>query len=141
MATAALKKTIEKVPHVSNHTDMLFYVKKNKIDGRYLNYLREASTFSDTVISDWLNISVKTLRTYTKPDTDLKDNIKEHLVMILSLYSHGADVFGNTQNFDEWLTTGNFYFDGKAPRDFIDTVSGIKHIDDQLTAMEYGDNA
>ncbi|MBK9320080.1 MAG: DUF2384 domain-containing protein [Bacteroidetes bacterium] len=49
--------------------------------------------------------------------------------------------FGEKDLFIEWLNENNYYFDNKPPIYFIDTVAGIKFIDNQLTGMQYGDNA
>ncbi len=134
------RAAIAKIPEIGNHMDVFYYIKNNIIDEQYLIYLKEETSFNDDVISDWFNISVKTLRSYRKPKTNLKENLKEHLVLILSLYEHGKEVFESSENFDKWLNSMNFYFDKKPPKDFLDTVSGIKFIDDQLTALERGDN-
>lgn len=137
---AVQPKKIKSIPDINNYSDIFFYIKNHKVDWVYLNYLKELTTFSDDVISEWLNISVKTLRTYRKPEAKFKENLKEHIVLILSLYKHGVDVFENKENFDRWLNTNNVFFDGKAPKDYLDTVMGIKFINDRLTAIEYGDN-
>jgi uncharacterized protein (DUF2384 family) len=47
---------------------------------------------------------------------------------------------GSKDRFNQWLTAKNFLLDGKAPVSFLSTVTGIRFIDDRLTAMEYGDN-
>ena len=44
------------------------------------------------------------------------------------------------EDFEHWLTTPNILLDNKAPMDFLDTVSGLKFIDNRLTAMEFGEN-
>ncbi len=137
---AVTRKAILNIPEIGNNMDVFYYIKNNKIDENYMIYLKEETSFNDDVISDWLNISVKTLRSYRKPKTTLKENLKEHLILILSLYEHGKEVFESAEHFDNWLDTDNFYFDNKPPKDFLATVSGIKFIDDQLTSIEYGDN-
>ena len=138
--TAIPPRKIKKIPSINNYTDVFFYIRNHDVDWSYLNYLKELTTFSDDVISDWLNISVKTLRAYRKPETKFKENLKEQIVLILSLYQHGIAVFENKENFDQWLNTNNVFFDGSAPKKYLDTVMGIKFIDDRLTAIEYGDN-
>ena len=105
----------------------------------YFNYFKEITTLSDEITSNWLNINSKTLRAYRKPQSTSKDNVKEHLVLLIALYQHGLDVFDGKENFDSWLISENFYFDRKAPMDFLDTITGIKFIDDRLTAIEFGD--
>jgi putative toxin-antitoxin system antitoxin component (TIGR02293 family) len=129
------------VPSIGNDVDILFFIKNEEVDLQYLNHLKEVSSFSDDVIANWLDVNVKTLRNYRKSDSDLKESLKERLVLLLSLYQHGIDVFGNAENFDKWLASENFYFDNKAPKDFLSTSSGIRYTDDRLTGMEYGDNA
>jgi len=128
------------VPAIGNDIDILFFIKNEEVDLLYLNHLKEVSSFSDEVIANWLDISVKTLRNYRKAESELKDSLKEHLILLLSLYQHGSQVFGNSKNFDKWLETENFFFDNQAPKDFLSTSSGIRYTDDRLTAMEYGDN-
>ncbi|MCH6199951.1 MbcA/ParS/Xre antitoxin family protein [Aquiflexum sp. LQ15W] len=128
------------VPAIGNDIDILFFIKNEEVDLQYLNYLKEITSFSDEVIAHWLDVSVKTLRNYRKSESDLKESLKEHLVLLLSLYQHGTDVFGNAENFDKWLDTKNYFFDNQAPKDYLSTSSGIRFTDDRLTAMEYGDN-
>ena len=60
--------------------------------------------------------------------------------MILTLIKHGREVFGSVEKFSSWLDTENFFFDKKTPSKFLTTSSGLKFVDDRLTAMEYGDN-
>ena len=57
------------------------------------------------------------------------------------LLAHGIEVFGTKENFETWLKKDNFFFDKKAPCDFMHTTEGIKFIDDRITGIEYGDNA
>jgi len=140
LAKKTNRKKIAQIPDISNFTEVLFYIKNNDINWTYFNYFKELTGLSDELISKWLNINSKTLRAYRKPDSISKDNLKEHLVLLISLFEHGIDVFDTTENFDKWLLTGNFYLDNNPPKDFLDTITGIKFIDDRLTAMEYGDN-
>ena len=56
------------------------------------------------------------------------------------LLKHGIEVLGTEKDFLKWLNTINFFFDKKAPAEFMNTSEGIKFIDDRLTGIEYGDN-
>ena len=136
----ATREIIAEVPEIRNFTKILFYLRQNNINWRYFNYLKEITTLNDEIISTWLNINSKTLRAYRKPESISKDNIKEHLVLLISLYKHGTAVFETKENFDKWLVTENYFLDSKAPKNFLETTSGIQFIDDHLTAIEYGDN-
>ncbi len=134
------KKTIENIPEIHNLTNVFLFLNKNKINSDYLNILKDFSTLNDDIIAGWLNINSRTFRNYKKTETELKDNTQEHVIMLISLYKHGVDVFGNNENFDLWLSTENLFLGNRKPMDFLDTISGIQFIDDRLTSLEYGDN-
>ncbi|WP_281225445.1 MbcA/ParS/Xre antitoxin family protein [Flavobacterium aquiphilum] len=135
-----VKESIKDIPEIGDLTKIFFYVKNHNVNFQYLNLLKELTNLKDDIISNWLNINTRTFRNYKKSDVVLKDNTKEHIVLLISLYKHGIEVFDSIENFDKWLITENFLLDKKAPMDFLDTVSGLKFIDDRLTAIEYGDN-
>jgi putative toxin-antitoxin system antitoxin component (TIGR02293 family) len=102
--------------------------------------LKDVAALQDDVISKLLNISVKTFRHYKKPQNTFKDNIKEKVILLISLFEHGIDIFGSQEDFYKWLNSENFFFDDKTPITYLTTVTGIRYVDDRLTAMEYGDN-
>jgi uncharacterized protein (DUF2384 family) len=62
------------------------------------------------------------------------------MLLLTALYKHGSSVFESTQNFNKWLKTANLFFDNQEPITFLDTITGIRFVDDRLTALEYGDN-
>ena len=64
-----------------------------------------------------------------------------NLITNQSLMDNGIKVFGTKENFEIWLQRENFFFDKKAPAEFMYTLEGIKFINDRLTGMQYGDNA
>lgn len=109
-------------------------------DSTLLHVLDKFMKLNDDILAFWLNVTTRTLRNYRLNPSPLKENQKEHLVMILSLYKHGDDVFGSTEAFEKWLLKPNFFLDNKAPKDFMDTISGIHLVDNRLTAMEFGEN-
>lgn len=86
------------------------------------------------------SFSIKTFHTYRKPGIISKENTQEHVILLLGLYQHGKEVFETRENFDTQLITPNFFLEKKAPKDLLGTITGIKIIDDRLTALEFGDN-
>lgn len=131
---------LQDVPGQINDSDILHFLYTKDINWKHINVMKEVTEFTDDVLSDWLNVSVRTFREYRKPQTEFKENIKEKVLHLLSLVKHGVAVFGSMKDFDNWLNTPNFYFDNKAPASFLTTVTGAKFVDDRLTAMEHGDN-
>lgn len=133
-------KMLERIPARISTNEVLNLINSGVINSKYLLFLKTLSEFNDETISSWLNINVKTYRTYKKTESYIKKDIQEHAVMLLALIKHGIEVFGTNENFNQWLKTENFYFNQKEPIEYLNTISGIKFIDDQLTGIEYGDN-
>ena len=128
------------VPAQLNDSEILYLLHKKDINWKYLNALRELTHLNDDIIAGWLNLSVRTFRDYRKPDAVYKENIKEHVLLLLTVIKHGINVFGSKDEFDKWLYTKNFFLDNETPGSFLNTITGIKFIDDRLTAIEFGDN-
>jgi uncharacterized protein (DUF2384 family) len=128
------------VPGHINDSEILYFLYTKDVNWQHVNAIKTLTNFNDDIISDWLNVSVKTFREYKKPQTTFKENVKEQVLLLLSLIKHGIAVFGSVKEFDQWLNRKNFYFDNKSPNSFLNTVTGLKFVDDRLTAMEYGDN-
>lgn len=131
---------LRNIPKQIDDSEILVYLYNSDVNWNHVNAIKQLTSLNDEAISDWLNVSVKTLREYRKPNSVFKENIKEHVLLLLALFKHGIEVFGTSKEFENWLNNKNFYFDNEKPEMFLNTVTGIKFIDDRLTAMEYGDN-
>ncbi|GAB2607564.1 antitoxin Xre/MbcA/ParS toxin-binding domain-containing protein [Spirosoma areae] len=139
-AASADSLLLRDVPGHINDSEILSFLYTKDINWQYVNAIKTLTDFNDNIISDWLNVSVKTFREYKKPPTSFKENVKEQVLLLLALIKHGIEVFGSVSEFDQWLNRTNFYFDNRSPNAYLNTVTGIKFVDDRLTAMEYGDN-
>jgi uncharacterized protein (DUF2384 family) len=131
---------LEDIPEQISDSEVLTYLQTKNIDWNYLNNIKKITDFNDEVISNWLNVSVKTYRSYRLPNNKFKDNVKEQIILLLSVVRHGINVFGTAKEFNQWLNSRNFFFDNKNPNAILNTVSGIRFVDDRLTSIEYGDN-
>lgn len=129
------------IPGRISDSQVLQLLKKGKVDHRHILFFKEQSNISDDILSNWFNINVKTFRNYKKQENNLNDNLKEHLILLVSLYKQGKEVFGSVELFSDWLKKNNFFFEGEKPISFLKTITGIRFIEDRLTAIEYGDNA
>ncbi|MFC0186188.1 Protein of unknown function [Pseudarcicella hirudinis] len=135
------KRIIEEIPAVGDFSNIYFYTIKSKLDAEFISILDIVIGVNDTTLSKWLNVTPRTFRNYkNNSKLVLKDNIKEHIILILSLYKHGIEVFDNVENFELWLSQKNYLLDNHAPVDFLETISGIKFIDNRLNAIEFGEN-
>jgi putative toxin-antitoxin system antitoxin component (TIGR02293 family) len=135
------RRIVEEIPSVKDFSNVYFYTIKSKLDTEYIEILDKIIGLNDSVLSKWLNITPRTFRNYkNNHNLVLKENTKEHIILILSLYKHGFEVFDSIENFENWLSKKNVMLDNTAPVDFLETISGIKFIDNRLTAMEFGEN-
>lgn len=136
-----LKDILKDIPSRMTPGQVVQYIYSQKITGNYINALKDYSHYNDLILSNWLNLNVKTYRTYKESSSELNANLQEHVIMLLSLLKHGIDIFSTSENFYKWLETPNYHFGGKSPLDFLGTINGIKLVDDNLTGIEYGDNS
>jgi uncharacterized protein (DUF2384 family) len=141
MKVAEIEK-LKDIPSKIDTNKILQLVKSSKLHNLvYFGLLKSITNEDDKGLSDWLNISEKTFRSHKTTEKTAKPQLIEHAILLISLFKHGVEIFGNSEQFKKWLKTENFYFDKGAPLKYIDTSSGIKFIDDRLTGIEYGDNA
>ncbi|MCX6250638.1 MAG: MbcA/ParS/Xre antitoxin family protein [Bacteroidetes bacterium] len=131
---------LNEVPGKISDSEILTFLQTKDINWEYVKTIKELTDLNDDVISDWLNVSVRTFRSYKQPKNKFKENVKEQILLLLSLIHHGIQVFGSQKEFNLWLNTANFFFDNVNPISYLNTVTGIRFVDDRLTAMEYGDN-
>ena len=116
------------------------YLEKNKFTSGHVRVLRAKAKTSDKILSSMLNLAPKTFVSYTKDISKTKVDTKEHVLMLISLLKHGSEVFGSEENFRHWFDSKNVFLDNRKPIEFLNTISGIRMIDDRLVAIEYGDN-
>lgn len=128
------------LPDIKNAGDVVQFIRHNPINSDYFNYLKNIVTFPDHTISELLHISSKTFVSYRSGETLPKGNTQEQALMIISLYKHAEELFDTNDDFSKWLNTPNFFFDNQKPITELSTISGIRYVDDRLTAMQYGDN-
>jgi len=132
--------TPKDIPAHVSEPEMLYAVRQNNIDTVYLTNLKEVSGLKDETLSTSLNMNIKTFRSYKMTPLPMKPHLQEHVFAMLSLYRHGIEVFGSHKRFNDWMDKPNFFFDNDKPVNFLTTITGIRHLDNRLTAIEYGDN-
>ncbi len=131
---------LQSIPDRISDTEVLQLLKSDKVNWEYVQFVKEIANTKDELLSEWLNINVKTFRSYKKPNAILKENLQEHIVLLISLFKHGIEVFGDADAFNRWLDSENFFLDGEKPITYLKTVTGIRFIDNRLTGIEFGDN-
>ncbi len=137
-----IERLYQKIPAKISDLEVINIMSANKIDRGIVFKLKMQTDIKDQVLSNWLDINVKTLRNY-KANQKIKLGAKtqEHVILLLSLFKHGVDLFGSNKLFLQWLNSDNFHLDHEPPINFLNTISGIRFIEDRLTGIEHGDNA
>ena len=140
MAQVFESNVVAAIPDRITNTQVLHLLHSEIMSKMQVQVLTNYIQLEDETLSDWLNISVKTFRNYKKTDIELKENIKEQIILLISLFKHGKEVFGTTDQFINWIKIDNPFLDYGKPIDYLNTITGIRFVDDRLTAIEYGDN-
>jgi len=134
------KNIFKDIPLELESSWIVNFLNTGKFTVGHMRLLREKANTSDRVLSSVLNLAPKTFVGYTKDISKIKVDTKEHVLMLISLLKHGQTVFGSEENFSQWLDTKNVFMDNKKPMELLNTISGIRLVDDRLVAIEYGDN-
>ena len=137
---ACSKDIFMEIPSSPDPSWVVNYLEQGNFSTAHVQLLREEGVSSDKILASILNLAPKTFVSYTKDIATTKLDTKEHILILLALIKHGTEVFGTPKNFGKWLEEKNVYLDYRSPLDYLQTVSGIRMIDDRLTAMEFGDN-
>lgn len=102
-----------------------------------LSLLMKKLSFTMHDISNILHISERTLQRYRSEDR-LSPDTSERALMLFNLYEKGVDIFGNPDNFTDWLRTPLSAFNNQCPIQLLDTSFGFQMIFDELTRIEHG---
>ncbi len=130
----------EDVPDQVSEPLMLYAIRQHTFTSSQITALKQLSGLGDDALATALNMNIKTFRSYKLSELPLKPLMQEHVIAMLALYKHGLEVFDTSKSLNAWLDKANFYFDNDKPINFLTTISGIKFVDDRLTAIQYGDN-
>lgn len=127
-------------PNQLNDYSVLYYLQQHSFTPAHVQLLRATTQLKDYILAKLLHLTPKTFAKYSEQSSTIKKDTQEHILMLTALFKHGGSVFESTDNFNKWLKTDNTYLDNQKPLTFLDTISGIRFIDDRLTALEHGDN-
>lgn len=136
----AVTYTIDNIPNQLQDYSIVYYLQQNSFSKAHMQLLKVTTQLKDYVLAKILHVTPKTFAKYLAQQNTVKKDTQEHIIMLTALYKHGAKVFECTQNFNTWLNTPNLFLDNQKPFVFLDTISGIRFLDDRLVAITYGDH-
>jgi len=141
MSEYKIKDSKKKGTNRLNESDVAYALINKTVDSRCLLALKDETGIGGELLSGWLHMTSKTLRSYLTRNVSLPETVGEQVLLLTSLFRLGSVVFGSVKVFEVWLNRENGMLDGLKPADLLGSVSGIRLIESRLYGMEYGDNA
>ncbi len=89
----------------------------------------------------WANIINVNPRTFSRIKTDqktLNTPQTEKVIQLVILYEKGIDVFGDKEKFIKWLNRERIPLGGIKPIEILDTIQGMKVLENELGRIEHG---
>lgn len=115
----------------------LFEISRVGIPKKSLLHLVSNLNVSVRAMSQLLNITERTIQ--RKKDVDLMDvATTEQILQIAEVYSRGSEVFGSSENFQDWMNAENLAFGGKRPIEMIPSRYGAQMVLDVIGRIEHG---
>jgi putative toxin-antitoxin system antitoxin component (TIGR02293 family) len=114
---------------------------RNGIGFSMFSKLLQSFPFSITDWSWFLGMSERTMQRYRKERKTFDKLQSEKILHIYMLYNRGVQIFGSTENFNQWLESPNISLAGEVPKKLLDSNFGIGFINDALTRIEHGISA
>ncbi len=102
------------------------------------NTIATDTPFSLTDWAKYLQLSERTIQRNQKENKPFQPIQSERIVELSMLYQYGAEVFGERDNFNTWLSSKSLALGGRTPKDLLDTKFGIAMVKDELGRIEHG---
>ncbi len=136
-----MANTSQKIHYDSiDDRDILFLIKKSREGIKYaaFNNLQKDIPLKSEEWSRILHLSERTLQRYKKEKIDFSPIYSERIIEVQLLFNKGIEVFGNTENFHNWLNSKSIALGGINPVSLLDNTFGIMMLKDELTRIEHG---
>jgi putative toxin-antitoxin system antitoxin component (TIGR02293 family) len=136
-----MRNTVPKISYDSvDDRDILFLIKKSREGMKYdtFNALQKSIPLKPEDWSNVLHLSARTLQRYKKDKIGFGPIYSERIIEVQLLFNKGLDVFGDKDNFYNWLNAKNIALGGISPVSLLDNTFGIMMLKDELTRIEHG---
>jgi len=136
-----MKNTAPKLSYDSvDDRDILFLIKKSREGMKYdaFSALQKSIPLKPEDWSNVLHLSARTLQRYKKEKISFDPIYSERIIEIQLLFNKGLDVFGDKDNFYNWLKSKSIALGGISPVSLLDNTFGIMMLKDELTRIEHG---
>lgn len=100
--------------------------------------IMKGSPFTLQEWSRFLHLSERSMQRYKAEKRTFDPIYSEKILEITFLYQRGVEVFGDSENFNTWLSAKSIALGGVMPKELMDTTFGINLLNDELTRIEHG---
>ena len=117
-------------------TDKIEFV-RNGVTKKFLVKIKEKTDLDYDELAKVLSVARATLinKNGNKP---FNVALSDRIVGLADLYEHGYQVFGDVENFNEWMVTSNHALGGVKPYELIDTQYGRDEVRSLIGRIDYG---
>jgi len=103
-----------------------------------MNEFSEKYGFSNVVLAEILDVSLKTLSRYQANDKPLSVQQKDRIKMVESILELGKRVLGDESEVKSWLSRPVYSIENKKPIELIVSESGRRRVENVLLQIEGG---
>lgn len=118
-----------------------YQVIEQSATGISINHLNRVSDKYDLSVQEWadiMGISTKSIQRYQQQENILSPTQTEFVLKTEQLYKIGKEVFGNTENFKQWLQKPAYGIGNKIPSKILNTISGINLVINHVMRIAHG---
>jgi len=102
------------------------------------NKVSNLAPFTTREWAVYLNISIRTMERHREENKVFRQEQSERILSIYQLLNYGKSVFGNRENFFDWMGSESIALGGIKPKELLDTSIGINMVRDELGRLEHG---
>lgn len=96
------------------------------------------SALNKIQLAAFLDATPKTIDNYRLRRHKLGRTESEQLLQLMALYKKGQEIFGNSEDFNQWLKQPATGLGGIIPFDLLYTQGGINLVMEEMIRIEYG---
>ena len=113
------------------------YIIRYGISKKQLTAIKAEIEVDYDELSEILGTSRATL--ISKKNSEKFDpRVSERILLLADVVSYGRKIFGNNENFNEWLKSPSEALGNVTPLSMLDTLYGIEEIKKELGRISYG---
>lgn len=139
-AVAYLKKQIEKDPIPSlSHEEILKQIESGLSSSDLItNILNTTDLTMKFLAEEVFEMTPKTFAKYKNENSSLPKRFLELSIKLIGLYQIGIEVFGTTEQFNNWAQKPAIGLNFNIPKCYFSTVTGIDYITEELQRIMMG---